>query len=291
VADCAFCGAKLPRKARFCAECGRRVEAVDSEAETTATVVQEVPPHETGPVPVNLLEAEPRFFGVTPATALFGLALAALALGILLVVIDYVLAGALLLGASLLLFAAFATASQRRPDTAMARLSADAIGAVRARAGFAVETLAAHGSARVEFYRLRRAVVDLHAERAAALQDLGEAVYRGDEEAAASGRDRVAALDRELEARNEELMQVTTRVEERVRQAQLQVQPTEVRQDVEVPGPVPVPEPSPEPSPPVEPPQIPEPSPEPSPPVEPPQIPEPGPTPAPEPGPTAEGAR
>ena len=291
MADCATCGARLPRNARFCAECGSRVEPVDPEAETTATVVEEVPPHETGPVPVHVVEAEPRFFGITPATALFGVALAALALGIVLVAIGYVLAGALLLGAAVLLFAAFATASQRRPDTAVARMSAEAIGAVRSRAGFAVETLAAHGSARVDLYRLRRVLLDLQAERAAALQVLGEAVYRGDEEAVASGRDRVAALDRELEARNEELMQVTTRAEERMRQAQLQVQPTEIRQDVEVPGPVPVPEPSPEPSPPVEPPQIPEPSPAPSPPVEPPQIPEPGPAPTPEPGPTAEEAR
>jgi hypothetical protein len=234
---------------------------------------------------VHVIEAEPRLFGVTPATGLFGAALAALALAILLLAIGYVLAGALLLGASVLLFAAFATAAQRRPDTEIARLSAGALATLRARAGFAVETLAAHGSARVEYFRLRRVLLDLHAERAAALQDLGEAVYRGDEEAVASGRDRVSALDRELEARNEELMRVATSVEERVGKARLEVQPTEVRQDVEVPGPVPVPEPSPVPSEPIEPPIVPEPTPEPSEPVEPPLVPEPAPDPAPEPAP------
>jgi hypothetical protein len=280
VASCAVCGAKLPRNARFCAECGRRADAGGES--TDATAVEEVPPHETGPIPVHIVEAEPRLFGVTPATALFGLALAALALAVLLLAIGYILAGALLLGAAALLFAAFTTAAQRRPDTAMARLSVEALGTLRARAGFAVEALAAHGSARVELFRLRRVLLDLYAERAAALQDLGEAVYREDEEAVAGGRDRVAALDRELEARNEELMRVATSVEERVRRAHLEVQPTEIRQDVEVPGPVPVPEPSP----PIEPPQIPEPTPQPSPPVEPPLVPEPGPTPAPEPGPT-----
>jgi hypothetical protein len=286
VASCSTCGAELPARARFCSECGTRVDRDDANA----TAVEEVPPNETGPVPVELHEAEPRFFGVTPATALFGLALAALALGVLLLVIGYTLAGALLLGAAVLLFAAFATAAHRKPDTVVARRSADALGTLRARAGFAVETLAAHGSARVEFFRLRRVLADLHAERALALQALGEAVYRGDEEAAASGRDRVSALDRELEARHEEMMRVAASVEERVRQAHLEVQPTEVRpQGVEVPGPVPVPEPSPEPSPPIEPPSIPEPMPEPSPPVEPPQIPEPGPTPAPEPGPAPPG--
>ena len=273
-------GPKLPRNARFCAECGRRVD------DTDATAVEPVPPDETGPVPVHIVEAEPRLFGITPATALFGAGLAALALGILLVAIGYVLAGALLIGAAVLLFAAFATAAQRRPDTAVARVSADA-----ARLAAGPRGLCGRDARRPR-QRPRRALPRSAACCSTSTRSarrrcrmLGEAVYRGDEEAAAAGRDRVAALDREVEARHEELMRVTSSVEERVQKAQLAVQATEIRQDVELPGPVPVPEPSPEPSPPVEPPLIPEPSPEPSPPVEPPLVPEPGPTPAPEPSP------
>jgi outer membrane biosynthesis protein TonB len=59
VASCANCGAELPNRSRFCPECGTRLEADPGE-----TAVQEVPPDETGPVPVEYETARPRFFGV-----------------------------------------------------------------------------------------------------------------------------------------------------------------------------------------------------------------------------------
>ena len=66
MASCANCGSELPEKARFCPECGTRVEAEPGE-----TAVQEVPPDETGQVPVEYDTARPRFFGVfRPARAL-----------------------------------------------------------------------------------------------------------------------------------------------------------------------------------------------------------------------------
>ena len=66
MASCASCGTELPEKARFCPECGTRVEAESGE-----TAVQEVPPDETGQVPVEYETARPRYFGVfRPARAL-----------------------------------------------------------------------------------------------------------------------------------------------------------------------------------------------------------------------------
>ena len=58
-ASCANCGAKLPKRGRFCPECGTRV---GESAEETA--VQELPPDETGPVPVEYETSRPRYFGV-----------------------------------------------------------------------------------------------------------------------------------------------------------------------------------------------------------------------------------
>lgn len=65
-ASCANCGAKLPKRSRFCPECGTRVG--ESPAETA---VQEVPPDETGPVPVEYETARPRYFRVFRSARIF----------------------------------------------------------------------------------------------------------------------------------------------------------------------------------------------------------------------------
>lgn len=58
-ASCTNCGAALPSRSRFCPECGTRVGSAPDE-----TAVQEVPPDETGAVPVAYDVARPRYFGV-----------------------------------------------------------------------------------------------------------------------------------------------------------------------------------------------------------------------------------
>jgi hypothetical protein len=65
-ASCEKCGSALPEGSRFCPECGSRVGAGSGE-----TAVEELPPDETGPVPVEHETARPRYFGVfRPAKAL-----------------------------------------------------------------------------------------------------------------------------------------------------------------------------------------------------------------------------
>ena len=60
-ANCANCGARRsPSGARFCAACGTPVQSGD-------TVRADVPPNETGPVPVIVAQATPRWFGLAPA--------------------------------------------------------------------------------------------------------------------------------------------------------------------------------------------------------------------------------
>jgi len=95
-ANCANCGSRLPKRSRFCPECGVRVDAGEGE-----TAVQEVPPSETGPVPVEMSTVEPRFFGVTPPAALLALAAASLGLGIGLLVIDHAVVGGALIGVAM----------------------------------------------------------------------------------------------------------------------------------------------------------------------------------------------
>jgi chorismate mutase len=272
-ASCATCGSRLPKRSRFCPECGARVGAAQGE-----TAVQELPPEETGPVPVHLATATRQFFGVTPPAAVLALAAASLALAILLLATGHLIVGGVLLGVAIVLAVLFAGLVRRLPDTAVARVSSGAMGAIRARAGLAVEAVAAQSSARVELFRLRRELAQLVAERAECARALGEAVYAHDVSASESARERMAELDGLISAKEGEMEQTAAGAVERIQRAQLQVRPTLIETPeppappepypppTEPPGPVPVPEPTPEPSPPPQPVPVPEPGPEPSPP-------------------------
>ena len=264
VASCSNCGARLPKDSRFCPECGVRTSAADD-----VTAVEEVPPDETGRVPVHKVAAAPHYFGVAPPQALFAVAIASLAGAIVLFVAGNALAAALLLATSALFTALFVAASRRLPENTVARLGRRALETVRDRTGFAVEAVSVHSSARVELFRLRRELSELVAQRAEAARALGEAVYGGAE-------DRMSELDQALTDKEREMTTVTAAATERIQRAQLQVQPTAIVEPPQVPEPMPapseppqpvtVPEPSPVPSEPPMPAPSPEPTPEPSPP-------------------------
>lgn len=270
-ANCANCGARLPKDGRFCPECGVR-----TSVENDATAVEEIPPEETGRVPVHTVAVTPRYFGIAPPLALFALAVAALGAAIVVFVAGKVIAGALLLAAAALFSVLFVTASKRLPENAVARVSRRVAGTVRDRTGFAVEAVSVHSTTRVELFRLRRELSRLVAERAEAARALGEAVYVGAEDEIEAGRNRMSELEQAFADKEGEMTRVTAAANERIQRAQLQVQPTEVVEPPEVPEPMPapseppqpviVPEPSPVPSEPPMPVPSPEPSPEPSPP-------------------------
>jgi hypothetical protein len=221
-ASCENCGAGLAEGSRFCPECGARVGAWPGE-----TAVDELPPDETGQVPVEYETARPRYFGVF------------------------------------------------RPGRALAPI----FRALRETTGYAVESVAAHSTARVELYRLRSELTGLLAQRAESARALGEAVYAGDKGATKAARERMAEVDGLVSAKEEEMERTAADAVERIQRAQLQVQPTQIE------PPQPAPEPFPEPSPPPQPVPVPEPMPEPSEPPGPAHVPEPSPAPSPPPGP------
>src|SRR3954469_15962464 len=78
---CPRCGAGVPARARFCPECGTPLEDPANR-----TQIVELPREETGPVPINVQRAEPRWFRVAPPTFLLGVSVAVLVLAILLLV-------------------------------------------------------------------------------------------------------------------------------------------------------------------------------------------------------------
>jgi hypothetical protein len=250
---------------------------VRAVAGSDETATEETPPQETGPVPVHVTTAEPRFFGVTPPAAVLALATASLALSIALFATGHAVVGGVLLAVAVLLGVVFARLVRHLPETAVARYSAGAASAIRARAGFALEAVTVHSTARVELFKLRREFMELVVQRTECARVLGEAVYADDPEGSESARARMEELDGLIAAKEAEMEQTAAGAMERIQRAQLQVQPTMVETPEPgpptpepypspTPGPVPVPEPMPEPSEPPGPVRVPEPGPEPSPP-------------------------
>ena len=269
--NCGNCGARLPRDSRFCPECGVRVSAAND-----VTAVEEVPPEETGRVPVHRVAVAPRYFGIAPPLALFALAVATLVVAVVLFAAGKTIAGAVLLAAAVLFSVLFVAASRRLPENVVARLGRATLERVRDRTGFAVEAVSVHSTVRMELFRLRRELSELVAQRGEAARVLGEAVYGGAEDEVEVARNRMSELDQALADKEKEMTRVTAAANERIQRAQLQVQPTAIVEPPQVPEPMPapseppqpvtVPEPSPVPSEPPMPVPAPDPTPEPSPP-------------------------
>lgn len=277
MADCPTCGVPLAGGSRFCPQCGSSTDAGD-------TNVLPLPPDETGQVPIHHLRAEPRLYGVTPATLVLVLAGVALTLAIVLFVLGHWAVALAVLAVALLLLAVFVEAVRRRPAGPVARASAEVMDQFRARAEVAADSLATRGWAVKRVVALRRELQRMAVFRAQLLSELGDAVYRGDGQATETARGRVEELDKLAAAREAEMQDVVETAQRRIEHRRLEIQPTEIVELIgegQPPEPAVIPEqyPPPDEGNPPQPAVIPEPSPavipEPSPAV----IPEPGPEP------------
>jgi type IV secretory pathway TrbD component len=243
--------------------------------------VQPLPPEETGPVPVDRIRAEPRLYGVTPTTLVLVLAGVALTLAVVFFVLGKWPVALVLLGVALLLAAVFAESARRHPGGRVTRASAEALDQFRARANVAADSLATRGRAMSRLFALRRELRRMAALRPQLLFELGDAVYRGDDQASETARGRIEELDRLVASTEGQMEDVVATAQRRIEERRLEVQPTEM---VELPN-----EPGPDPGEltPPEPAVIPEPYPPPdeATPPQPAIIPEPGPAVIPEPGP------
>jgi len=240
-ARCQACGAKLTAKSKFCPECGTTVASGD-------TVVEELPPSEDGPTPVEPHVSERRYFGVPPAGVLLALAVIGLIASIVLFATGLWPWGLIALGLSLFLVTGFISAERRGPGEEGP--ASRAFSSVRTRAGVAKETIAAHGGARIELARLRHEASGLARQRSERARELGEAVYAKNTAATKELKQQMKEIDDELAAKEAQMAQVTMDAQERIGKARLQVQPTQVvaaEMPDEAPEPATVPEPSPPP--------------------------------------------
>ena len=254
MASCATCGRRLPKQSRYCPECGQPVE-------DPATKVHELPPEETGPVPVTVAHTDRRYYGVTPTALVLVLAVAAVVAAIVLFATGHWPVALVVLGVGVLLF-----------------LVSVETGVFRERAGVAADSFATRGRVTTRLLALRRELRRLEAARRRLLYELGVAVYRDDEEETAVARQRLTELDETWRQREGEMQTVIAQAQDRIRRRRLEVQQTEMVELPDQPG-------SPGEQEPAGPAVIPEPYPPPdegSPP-EPAVIPEPGPLPPEEP--------
>ena len=240
-ARCETCGAKLPANAKFCSECGTAVASGD-------TVVQETPPTEDGPTPVEPHVSERRYFGVPPAGVLLVLGVAGVIAAIALFATWLWPWGLIVLGVSLFLFTGFVSAERHRPgeESHVNR----AFSSVRSRAEVTKETIAAQGGARIELAKLRRETSALAKQRGVRARELGEAVYAKNTAATKELTQRMKEIDDQVEAKEAQMAKVTIDANERIGKARLHAQPTQVvasEMPDEAPEPATVPEPSPPP--------------------------------------------
>jgi hypothetical protein len=214
---CPSCGVDLPPNARFCPACG-----VTLDDPSSSTVRAEVPPDETGRVPVHLQRTEPRWFGVTPPHLLLGVAAGVCVVAIVLFATGRWPYGLILLGIGALLVAAFLEAARRRPSSNLTRKTTDA----RERAHSLFETYRVRSAAASEARRVQSTLLLLESERRAALLELGSAAHARNSTAEADVRGRLDELDRREAELRSRLDSSLREAEERIHKARLPVEKT-----------------------------------------------------------------
>lgn len=261
---CPQCGSEVPTRARFCPECGTSLEDPANR-----TQIVQLPNEETGPVPITMQRAEPRWFGVTPPALLLGVSIALVVLAIVLFGTGHWPYGLILLGVAALSLAAYMEAARRRPHE-HGPTSGSTVGE-RARSGW--EEWRARSVAAAEARRIQSELLLIETERNRQLGFLGAAAHRHDSTGEAAARSHLAELDARETALQTRLEEQLTLAGERIRKAKLPVQdtmmvlpsePSPPPGEATPPQPAVVPEPYPPPDEgnPPEPARIPEPSPD-----------------------------
>ena len=244
VNECRNCGEALPPGARFCASCG--------------AAVSEEPLLETAAGPVVHETVERRWLGLPARFILLCLGFAAFGAAIGLFATGNWVWGIVLLLVAVCLLAALAEATRRSADLWVQRSSRVAADR-RAQAATAGEVWRTRLDSSLTRWRTRSRLDSLAAARKPAFRALGEAVWRGDEDAEREAREHLVELELETKRIEDELAERLAGADERIRKARLPVQDTLMVTPNEPSGPYPPPD---EGNPP-EPAQVPEPYPPP----------------------------
>lgn len=176
VRTCPACRLAVAPDARFCPNCGSRVDGEPG-----------------GPIAYSQPEA--RLFGVLSPLPTFVLAVVFLVGAVVAFITGSWVLGIMLLAFSAAVFVLFYGAAERDPSSGVARAALGAVDRVTGWTRFAQGSAGAWGSAGRRLFELRRELRPLRAERREVQHALGDAAFRQDEAAVASLRARMAEID------------------------------------------------------------------------------------------------
>jgi hypothetical protein len=177
----------------------------------------ELPPDETGTVPVSYRRAEAHYFGLAPHLLVLALAALAVGAGIGLLAAGHLWPSVVLLAVGALGVAFFLEQARRRRESYLEVALADGVDRVRVVSGFAASAAASWSRAGREVARARIEQRRLERERAKLRYELGKVVHRGDD----AERDRLLA---ELHALDERLAECARRAHGAVTEASSRVE-------------------------------------------------------------------
>jgi hypothetical protein len=186
----------------------------------------ELPPLETAPGPVHRATAAPRWLGVPAGLVLLCVGFAALGAAVGLFVAGHWPWGLVLLGVAILLLVGLGEASRHHPPPELAQRSSLAVADGRSRAQSSWQVLRARVDGQVERRRASAQLRAVEREHGEALEQLGRAVWDGDEGAEERARERLRELDERREAIERELSSRLDEAGERIRKARLPVEQT-----------------------------------------------------------------
>jgi hypothetical protein len=180
VRTCPTCRLAVAPDARFCPNCGSRVDGEPG-----------------GPIAYSQTEA--RLFGVLAPLPTFVLAVVFLVGALVAFITGSWVLGIMLLAFSAAVFVLFYGAAERDPSSGVARVALGAVARVTGWTRFAQGSAGAWGSAGRRLFELRRELRPLRAERREVQYALGDAAFRQDEAAVASLRARMSEIDDAIE--------------------------------------------------------------------------------------------
>ena len=177
---------------------------------------------------VELQHVSPRLFGRIPPLGLVGAGGMLFLVGVALLADSDWAVGAVLLVFGLLLLGLYAVAARHLPPTLVSRRALGSISRVRDELRFAGSSTRAWTGAGRQTLVLQRELRRLARERDSAQHELGGAVYRGDEKAAAELRERMQALEQRAAECADEIQEARRGAEERVSRARASLATTEI---------------------------------------------------------------